>query len=94
MLPQETNEQAQVRRTSGMAVASMVLGIVGLVLMLALPVLAILGLLAVIFGHVALDQIKKNPATDGRGLAIAGLATGYVGLGIVALLVIAVVATA
>jgi hypothetical protein len=37
--------------------------------------------LAVIFGHVALSQIKRTGAA-GRGLAIAGLVLGYVGAAI------------
>lgn len=90
MLPQESSEQTQVQRTSGMAVASMVLGIVALVFSLALAGFAILGVLAVIFGHVALDQMKKDQALTGRGMAIAGLATGYVGIGIIALIVLLV----
>lgn len=75
-LPQPT-------KTSGMAIASMVLGIVW--------VYWIGAVLAVIFGHVALSQIKKDPQVQGRGMAIAGLVLGYVWLGILAL-VIALVA--
>jgi hypothetical protein len=33
---------------------------------------------AVILGHMALSQIKKNPAIQGRGIAIAGTIIGYV----------------
>lgn len=57
----------QTRPTSGMAVASMVLGLVGV------------SLLAVIFGHVALGDVKRNHK-DGRGMAIAGLVLGYLGI--------------
>ena len=40
--------------------------------------------LAVIFGHVALRQIKAgNGAQRGRGLAITGLVLGYLGLAVV-----------
>jgi hypothetical protein len=46
--------------TNGLAIASLVLGIIGGVF------------LAVIFGFVALSQIRKRPQ-NGRGLAIAGL---------------------
>jgi hypothetical protein len=57
---------------NGLAVASLVSGIVWM---------AWLGsLLAIIFGHIALDQIKDSGgAQSGRGIAIAGLAVGYLG---------------
>jgi hypothetical protein len=36
--------------------------------------------LAIVFGHVALGQIRRSPGqTGGRGIAIAGLALGYFG---------------
>jgi len=38
-----------------------------------------ISLVAVITGHIALSQIKKT-GEQGRGLAIAGLIIGYVGL--------------
>ena len=59
--------------TSGLAIASMVLGI--------LWVFFIGSILAVIFGHVALSQIKKSGGSvRGRGMAIAGLVLGYIWL--------------
>lgn len=64
--------------TSGLAIGSMVCGIVGLMLcyfngLLALP--------AVICGHLAIKQIDKSMTPiGGRGMAIAGLVTGYIGL--------------
>lgn len=65
---------AQPVRTSGMAIASLVLGIVW--------VYWITSVLAVIFGHVALGEIKRSGGTvGGRGMAIAGLVLGYVWLG-------------
>ena len=60
-------------RTSGLAIASLVLGIVW--------VFWLGSILAVIFGHVALSQIKRSMgALTGRGMAIAGLILGYLGL--------------
>jgi len=50
--------------------------------------LAVGSVLAVIFGHVALGQIRRT-GDNGRGLAIAGLVIGYIGIG--AGLVVAVV---
>jgi hypothetical protein len=38
-------------------------------------------ILAVIFGHIALSQIKRSMgALTGRGMAVAGLVLGYVGI--------------
>jgi len=37
----------------------------------------------VIFGHIALNEIKKSSgAIEGQGLALAGLIIGYIGLGL------------
>jgi hypothetical protein len=57
--------------TNGLAVASVV---VGLFWMWWLG-----SVLAVVFGHVALKQIAHN-GQSGRGLAVAGLVLGYIGL--------------
>jgi hypothetical protein len=67
-------------RTSGLAIASLVLGILGLC--------GIGSLLATIFGAVAINQISRsNGAMTGKGMAIAGLVLGIIGLaGLVAML--------
>ena len=58
--------------TSGKAVASLVCGIIGI-----FP----FSLVAVILGHISLSQIGKSAGRlKGRGLAIAGLVLGYLGL--------------
>ncbi len=67
--------------TSGLAVASMVLGILWL--------FWIGSILAVIFGHVSLSQTRKDPSIGGRGMAIAGLTLGWVGVGILLITLIA-----
>jgi hypothetical protein len=61
---------------SGLAVASLVCGILALTLC---PGIA--GIPAVICGHMVLGQIRAAPgAVGGRGLAIAGLVTGYISI--------------
>jgi hypothetical protein len=55
------------------AVTSFVLGIIGIFTM---PLL--LGLLATIFGAIALSMIRREGAYHGRGLALAGLILGIV----------------
>jgi hypothetical protein len=59
--------------TSGMAIASLVLGLLWLC--------GIGSLLATIFGAVAISQISRsNGAISGKGLALAGLVLGILGL--------------
>ena len=65
-------------KTSGLAVASLVLGILGLC--------SIGAIMAVVFGHVAINEIKRsNGSLTGRGMAIAGLILGYFWLALVLL---------
>ncbi len=45
------------------------------------------GLLPIILGHVALGQIERS-GEQGRGLALAGVVLGYVGLAILVVYVI------
>lgn len=60
-------------QTSGLAIASLVLGICGFILG------CLTGLPAVICGHLALGKIKKaGGELEGKGFAIAGLVLGYV----------------
>ena len=35
-------------------------------------------ILGIIFGHIALSQIKRQPQQEGYGFAVAGLVIGYV----------------
>jgi Domain of unknown function (DUF4190) len=62
-------------RTNGFAIASLVLGIAG-----AYGVTAIL---ALIFGYRARREIdESNGQQTGRGLAVAGIVLGWVGIGL------------
>jgi hypothetical protein len=63
------------RRTSGMAVASMVLGIVGLAT--GCCSFGIFSIVAVVLGHVALKETRTN-TVKGHGMAVAGLVMGYI----------------
>jgi hypothetical protein len=60
---------------SGAATASLVLGIVGLVIGWCLC--GIPSLLAIIFGHIGLKETRNN-ARSGHALAVTGLIMGYV----------------
>ena len=65
--------------TNAYAVYSLVLGVLWL--------LFIGSILAVIYGHLALSQIKKAEGRQtGRGMAIAGLVLGYIGVAILTLM--------
>ena len=73
--------------TNGLAVASLVLGIVW--------VYWIGSILAVIFGHRAKKQIDESEGGQaGRGMAVAGLILGWIGIGVPVLTVLSVMATA
>lgn len=72
----------------GLAIASLVLGILGLVTSFFLFG-GVLGLIAVILGIVALSKIKKGEA-DGKGMAIGGLVTGAIAILIALVIAIAV----
>lgn len=65
--------------TDGFAITSMVLGIIAVI---TCYFGIILGTLAVIFGHLSLGKIKRDPKLGGKGMAIAGLVTGYISIAI------------
>ena len=68
--------------TNGLAVASLAAGIVWLGWLGSIA--------AVVFGHVALGQIKRSGGREtGWGLAVAGLVLGYCGLGVLLIVMIA-----
>ncbi|MGH9547290.1 MAG: DUF4190 domain-containing protein [Terriglobales bacterium] len=70
-----------VEQTSGLAIVSLIFGL--LFLFFPLPILAI------VFGHVSLSQIKKSAGRlGGKGLAIAGLVLGYLGIAMIPLILI------
>jgi hypothetical protein len=59
------------RSTNGMAVASLVLGIIGLIFC------GITSIPGVILGHIALNRIKRT-GEEGSGMAVGGLVTSYI----------------
>ena len=69
-------------KTSALAIWSVVLGIIGLLFFLVClgPLFAIPG---VICGHLAYSRIKRSSgALAGQGMALAGLITSYVSIGL------------
>ena len=73
---------------TGMAVASLVLGILGL-LTSAFLLGGLLGLVAIILGIIALGKIKRGEA-GGRGMALGGIITGILALLVTILIVVTV----
>lgn len=75
--------------TSGMAIASMVLGILALVLFFTHAFALVMAILAIIFGHISRGTIAKSGGRiKGAGMALAGLVTGYIAAVIVTILLI------
>lgn len=63
----------------GIAIASFIVGIIGMMVGLACAV-PIPGIIALILGIVALNQMRSAPNPTGRGFAIAGIVMGAVNL--------------
>jgi hypothetical protein len=69
---------ASAPQTSGMSVASLVLGIVSI---FCFGLLLVPPILAVVFGNLALDRIAGSGGTvKGRGMAIAGIVLGWIAI--------------
>jgi len=74
--PQQPVGYRQPQRTNGMAIASMVLGILWLYW--------VGSVLALVFGYIARNQIRER-GDAGTGMAVAGIVLGWVGVGILTL---------
>ena len=67
--------------SQGLAIASLVCGILAVVTCCLWPLGIVFIIGAVVTGHIALGKIKADPARNGgKGMAKAGLITGYIGL--------------
>ena len=78
-----------VRRTEGTAVASLVLGIAGIVFC---PLIC--SVLAIIFGVQAKNKIRQDPSLQGAGMAQAGFILGIIGAVIVGIGIIVLIIAA
>ena len=85
--PQSGYGYPQPARSNGMAVAALVLGIIGLVLFWVPLLGMVLAILAIIFGGVGMS--RANQGASGKGLAIAGLVLGIVAIAIYVLAILA-----
>jgi hypothetical protein len=81
VLPRQV-ERLDGQVVAGTAVASLVLGILGLTVLFGIASIP-----AIVFGHWALGQIRQEPERySGSGQALAGLIMGYIALGLILLL--------
>ncbi len=72
-------------KTSGLAVASLILGILFLIFPAAI--------LAIVLGHISRSQIRDSAGRiKGAGMALAGLILGYAGVAVIPILIIAAIA--
>ena len=79
----ETPPPVPAARNCGLAIWSLVLGILSLTCFFILTAIP-----AVICGHLAMSRIKRSGGgLTGDGLAIAGLVTGYIGMALTLLLI-------
>ncbi|SJN24171.1 hypothetical protein FM104_04395 [Microbacterium esteraromaticum] len=72
----------------------MILGLSGILMIpftMAFLVPIIVPIAAVVFGHVAHGQLKRNPTQTGNGMMLTGLITGYIVLGMAVLMAILII---
>ena len=77
-------------KTSALALASLITGVVAIPTVFCYGIGLLAGLAAVITGHMARGQFKKNPGESGEGMALAGLICGYISMALFLLAVVAV----
>jgi hypothetical protein len=71
------------QRTSGYAVASLVLGIAGFFVFPVIP-----SILAIVLGNKARAEMRADPTIAGDGLATAGIVLGWVGVAITGIVLV------
>lgn len=72
---------SQMPPSQGLAIASMVCGIIALIFCCGWYVALPLSIAAIVMGHIATSKAKADPQRfGGRGMARAGLITGYLAL--------------
>jgi hypothetical protein len=87
--PAYQSPQGVVVLSQGMSIASMVCGILGLVTCCLWCLSGPLAIVAVVLGHISLSKINAEPMKfGGKGMAKAGLITGYAALVLTLLLLI------
>jgi len=78
--------------TDGLSIASLVCGILAVI---SCYIWGLFGLPAVICGHMSLKKINNSPVPiQGKGMAIAGLITGYIGIALQIVVIAAIIIAA
>jgi hypothetical protein len=78
-----SEEMSTQKQSNGMALASLILGILSIVLCFTGWIGIIAGILAIIFAVIGKKNIAKNPAlASTKGMATGGMITGIIGLAI------------
>ena len=67
-------ESVALPRTSNQAIWSLVCSLFGLFCC------CISSVVGIVLGHLALAEIKQNPAIEGKGMALAGVIIGYIAI--------------
>ena len=76
------------KKTAGIAITSLVLGILSLLTIWLCGLGVLCAIPAVICGHIGYSRVKKSAGTlAGRGLAMAGLIMGYLSIGLLVAIV-------
>lgn len=74
--------------TDGLSIAALVCGILAVI---SCYIWAAFGIPAVICGHMSLKKIKNSPTPmQGKGMAIAGLVCGYIGIAFQIFMIVAI----
>jgi hypothetical protein len=79
-------------RTSTLAIVSLIAGLLGCPTMICYGLGIAFGIVAVVTGHLARAEIKREPWLQGKGMALAGLILGYIWSSCIILAFISVVA--
>lgn len=78
----------QQKKTAGIAITSLVLGIIGLLTIWLCGLGMLCAIPAVICGHIGYSRVRKSGgALAGDGMALAGLILGYICIGLLVLLI-------
>ena len=89
-IPSQAPFLPSVRRTEPLSIWSLILGIISIIGCAFGGFLA--GIAAVICGHIGMSRIKQDPSLDGKGMALAGLIAGYIGLLVLPMAILAAIA--
>jgi hypothetical protein len=79
------------RPTNGLAIASMVVSLVGALALTCYGVGGLISIVGAILGHVARRQIRER-GEGGDGMALAGIVVGWIATGLAVVIVVALVA--